>query len=81
MLDLAEREIRMGNAALVQILITKFEAELLLAVLPECRERRMLEYKIAACDTAIKYLRGISTPESNRLCVPASSPSQMAYAR
>jgi hypothetical protein len=50
----------MGNSALVQILIAKLESQLLLAVLPEGRERRMLEHRVSACDNAIKRLRGIS---------------------
>jgi hypothetical protein len=56
----------LGNTALVDILITKLESQLLLAVLPECHERRVLEYRVSACDNAIQRLRGLSVLGSLR---------------
>ena len=43
------------DSLLIEILLTRFETQLLFNVLPSAK----LQSKIDACDTALRYLRGM----------------------
>jgi hypothetical protein len=47
----------MAGAPLVEILVTKLDAEVLYEALPASDERRKLWEKIRACEVALQFLR------------------------
>jgi hypothetical protein len=66
------------DSPLLQIFLTKFNAQNLLGALPPGEERRKLKNKIVACDVAINFLKANS--ESSRQLL-ASVPSFTPPAR